>query len=82
MAHEPINRPFGYLRETSAMATGHDASTGLNRTGLDVYLATIFPGVEFIHDKPLGGKDNDLRQKGYKHAIYRVIYRQFDKKVL
>lgn len=79
MAKEPINRPFGYLRETSKKATGHDACTGLNRTGLDQYLAVIFPGVSFIHDKAMGGDDPKVSKKrpDYRNEELKLII-EFD----
>lgn len=44
---------WGYLRETqeAAKKNGIDSKTGLNRTGLEEYLATIFFGEEWVHDK-------------------------------
>ena len=52
-----MTNQWGFLRETDALAkkAGRDKDTGLHRTGLDVYLRTIFPDVEdWIHDKALG----------------------------
>lgn len=49
-----INTPkWGSLRETkeAAKKAGIDSKTGLNRTGLEEYLATIFFGEEWVHDK-------------------------------
>ena len=53
------NHKWGFLRETRAAAkkAGIDADTGVKRTGLEDYLAVIFPEVnadEWIHDKPFG----------------------------
>ena len=44
---------WGYLRETkeAAKKAGIDSKTGLHRTGLEEYLATIFFGEEWVHDK-------------------------------
>ena len=49
---------WGYLRETAAdaVAAGTDPDTGLCRTGLDRYLAVIFPEIkesEWVHDKKI-----------------------------
>lgn len=48
---------WGFLRETSiaAQKAGVDKDTGLHRTGLEEYLAVIFPAVnDWIHDRALG----------------------------
>lgn len=48
---------YGFLRETQKLAekAGIDRATGFCRTGLDVYLKTIFPEVnDWIHDKAFG----------------------------
>ena len=48
---------WGFLRETDAKAqkAGIDKDTGLNRTGLEIYLKIIFPKTDdWIHDKALG----------------------------
>ncbi len=48
---------WGFLRETSIAAqnAGIDKDTGLHRTGLEEYLAVIFPTVkDWIHDRALG----------------------------
>ena len=50
-------RKWGFLRETAedAKKAGRDADTGLHRTGLDEYLAVIFPKVtDWVHDKLTG----------------------------
>ena len=50
-------RRWGFLRETTedAKKAGRDADTGLHRTGLDEYLAVIFPEVtDWVHDKLTG----------------------------
>ena len=51
---------WGFLRETNQMAidAGVDRDTGLHRTGLEDYLAVIFPEIdshEWIHDKVIDG---------------------------
>lgn len=54
---------WGFLRETSADAVkaGIDKDTGLCRTGLEDYLAVIFPNIPnsyWVHDEPLGKINN------------------------
>ena len=52
-------KQWGFLRETAkeAKAVGIDADTGVCRTGLDEYLAVIFPKVsDWVHDKGIGLK--------------------------
>ena len=53
---EPIKEKWGFLRETKEAAekAGLDADTGLHRTGLEEYLAVIFPDVhDWVHDKTI-----------------------------
>ncbi|MGM9809919.1 MAG: DUF559 domain-containing protein [Paludibacteraceae bacterium] len=64
---------WGFLRETRAAAkkAGTDADTGVKRTGLEDYLAVIFPEVnadEWIHDKPFGNHNG-------KNYLIRPDYR-------
>ena len=52
-----MSNKWGFLRETTdaAIKAGLDADTGLHRTGLNEYLAVIFPDTnDWIHDKALG----------------------------
>lgn len=52
-----MKNKWGFLRETDVLAkkAGLDKDTGLHRTGLDVYLKTIFPNTnDWIHDKAIG----------------------------
>lgn len=54
-----MDNNWGFLRETKedAIEAGIDRDTGRNRTGLEDYLAVIFPDVkedEWIHDKAFG----------------------------
>lgn len=54
-----MDNKWGFLRETrdDALAAGIDRDTGRHRTGLEEYLAVIFPDVsadEWIHDKAFG----------------------------
>ena len=61
---------WGFVRETKEKAAkaGIDKDTGLHRTGLEEYLAVIFPGSEWIHDERFVDK------KGVKYRI-RPDYR-------
>lgn len=73
---------LGYLRETTedAERAGVDADTGIERTGLDVYLKHIFPNVDdFVHDKPFGGSDKSVSRKrpDYKSESLKLIV-EFD----
>jgi len=73
---------FGYLREhtNDAVLAGNDIDTGLCRTGLDKYLEVIFPDVhDWIHDKPLGGKDKLISRKrpDYRSESLKMIV-EFD----
>lgn len=81
MAATAINNKFGYLRETkeAAKKAGHDPKTGLNRTGLEEYLAVIFPGKEFIHDQAFGGDDKRLsrHRPDYRNDELKLII-EFD----
>ena len=81
MAVKSIDRKFGYLRETSEAAkkAGHDPLTGLNRTGLDEYLAVIFPGKIFIHNQAFGGDDKRLsrHRPDYRNDELKLII-EFD----
>jgi hypothetical protein len=55
------NEEWGFIRETAEKAkeAGIDEATGLHRTGLEVYLGTIFPNtIDWIHDTPLGWVSN------------------------
>ncbi len=62
---------MGFLRETheKALKEGIDEQTKLHRTGLDKYLAVIFPDVhDWVHDKSIG----IINDKKYS---YRPDYR-------
>ena len=62
---------WGFLRETEELAkkAGIDKETGLHRTGLNVYLATIFPYTnDWIHNKTIG-EFNGVKYK--KRPDYR-----------
>ena len=72
---------WGFIRETKDEATGIDADTGLHRTGLEEYLAVIFPGVnDWVHDKQTGltknGKATRMRPD-YRSETLKMIV-EFD----
>lgn len=47
---------FGLVRETSEQAArAQEENPGYRFTGLEEYLAVIFPGKKWVHDKALGG---------------------------
>jgi len=60
------NNKWGFLRETKELAVkaGIDKDTGLRRTGMEDYLAVIFPEIqasEWIHDKIIDGLGRRIR---------------------
>lgn len=73
-----MTETWGFLRETKEIAekAGNDADTGLCRTGLDEYLAVIFPEVDdWIRDKEIGmlnGKKRRMRPD-YRSEILKLI---------
>ncbi len=77
------NEKWGYLRETkdAAQKAGKDADTGLHRTGLDEYLAIIFPTVEdWIHDKVVDTLPKELKcrkRPDYRSETLKLII-EFD----
>lgn len=74
---------FGFLRETDIMAqkAGVDTSTGLPRTGLEIYLSYIFPNCnDWIHDRPFGAIINGkkcLKRPDYRSESLKLIV-EFD----
>lgn len=63
---------WGFLRETTEMArkAGIDPDTGLHRTGLNEYLAVIFPETnDWIHDKTIDTLPKELKSR--KRPDYR-----------
>ena len=66
---------WGFLRETRELAekSGIDLDTGLHRTGLEDYLAAIFPKTtDWVHDKPIGNgskKRPDYRSESLKLIV-------------
>lgn len=73
---------WGFLRETAEKAkkAGNDKDTGLHRTGLDEYLAVIFPKTEdWIHDKALGKVNGNIYRSrpDYRSEELKIII-EFD----
>ena len=79
------NEKWGFLRETkeAAQKAGIDADTGLHRTGLDEYLAVIFPEVnDWIHDKAIDTLPKELKcrkRPDYRSESLKLII-EFDGK--
>ena len=72
-------KKWGFLRETSEIAkkAGYDPDTGLKRTGLDEYLAVIFPNTnDWVHDTPIEGI-NSKRRPDYRSESLKLIV-EFD----
>ena len=73
-----MSKIWGFLRETKEIAekAGLDADTGLCRTGLEEYLAVIFPEInDWIHDKEIGilnGKKRKMRPD-YRSETLKLI---------
>ena len=73
------NEKWGFLRETKEKAeeAGIDADTGLHRTGLDEYLAVIFPGVnDWVNDKTIPNS-NSRKRPDYRSESLKLIV-EFD----
>ncbi|HBX63200.1 MULTISPECIES: DUF559 domain-containing protein [unclassified Empedobacter] len=78
------NNKWGFLRETSESAkkSGIDKDTGLHRTGLEVYLKTIFPEIDdWIHNKTIGQNNSEgkniLSRPDYRSEKLKLII-EFD----
>ena len=76
-------KKWGYLRETKEKATkaGIDKDTGLHRTGLEEYLAVIFPQIDdWVHDQRTGlsyaGRKLQTRPDYRSEALKLII--EFD----
>lgn len=70
MEENTSHEKWGFLREHSSKADGKDPLTSLHWTGLDEYLAVIFPDTkDWIHDKAFG-----IHKDGENHKI-RPDYR-------
>ena len=77
-----MSNKWGFLRETTeaAIKAGLDADTGLHRTGLNEYLAVIFPDTnDWIHDKALGEVNGEkIRNRpDYRSESLKIIV-EFD----
>ena len=74
---------WGFLRETKEMAekAGIDANTRLHRTGLEEYLATIFPNVtDWVHDKTIPNLPEGIKcrkRPDYRSETLKLII-EFD----
>lgn len=76
-----MKNKWGFLRETNALTqkAGVDKDTGLHRTGMEDYLAVIFPDIpqsEWIHDKAIDGAGKRIRPD-YRHEKSKLII-EFD----
>lgn len=61
-----MSNKWGFLRETKqkAIDSGLDKDTGLHRTGIEEYLAVIFPEIDsedWIHNKSIDGIGRKIR---------------------
>lgn len=77
-----MSNKWGFLRETTeaAIKAGLDADTGLHRTGLNEYLAVIFPDTnDWIHDRALGEVNGEkIRNRpDYRSESLKIIV-EFD----
>lgn len=71
---------WGFIRETKELAdkAGVDQDTGVCRTGLEEYLAIIFPDVDdWVHDKTTG-----LLKPNGKKSLIRPDYRSEQLKMI
>ena len=82
-AFDVTKEKWGFLRETKELAqkAGIDADTGLHRTGLEEYLAVIFPDVtDWVHDKTVDTLPKDLKcrkRPDYRSEMLKMIV-EFD----
>lgn len=78
-----LEEKWGFLRETKEMAekAGIDADTGLHRTGLEEYLAVIFPDVtDWVHDKTIPNLPEGIKcrkRPDYRSETLKLII-EFD----
>lgn len=77
-----MKNKWGFLRETNELAkkAGIDKDTGLHRTGLEIYLKTIFPNTnDWIHDKAIGEFNGEKYRKrpDYRSESLKLII-EFD----
>jgi hypothetical protein len=70
-------KQWGFIRETTAeaIAAGIDKDTGICRTGLEEYLAVIFPNKEWIHNKSCGVRNvaGHLIRPDYRFEELKLI---------
>lgn len=77
------NEKWGFLRETTedAQKAGIDKDTGLHRTGLNEYLAVIFPDVnDWVHDKGISNLPDGVtcrKRPDYRSETLKLII-EFD----
>lgn len=74
-----MNERWGFLRETKedALKSGIDKDTGLHRTGLEEYLAVIFPEVhDWIHNQVIPDSGRKFRPDYRSEQIKLII--EFD----
>ena len=72
-----IKYKWGFLRETNKKAkeAGVDKDSGLHRTGMEEYLAVIFPEIqadEWIHDQAIDGI-SDKKRPDYRCERLKLI---------
>lgn len=83
MAYNVKEEKWGLLRETkeAAIKAGPDADTGLHRTGLEEYLAVIFPNVDdWVHNKTIPDLPEGItcrKRPDYRSETLRLII-EFD----
>lgn len=70
-------KQWGFIRETKAkaIADGVDKDTGICRTGLEEYLAVIFPNIKWIHNKACGVRNaaGNLIRPDYRCEELKLI---------
>lgn len=70
-------KQWGFIRETKAVAiaAGVDKDTGICRTGLEEYLAVIFPNKEWIYNKTCGVRNaaGNLIRPDYRCEELKLI---------
>lgn len=83
MAYNVKEEKWGFLRETkeAAIKAGPDADTGLHRTGLEEYLAVIFPEItDWVHDKTIPNLPEGItcrKRPDYRSETLKLII-EFD----
>lgn len=77
-----LNKAWGFLRETTkkAIEAGIDTEHGICRTGLNEYLAVIFPeyeGTDWVHDKKVPSIKGSSIRPDYRNDDMKLIV-EFD----